>query len=85
VDAANLRNDLDLPIEASCSTLDQGHASCKTHPVDMTPSRQVVECIEHDVKLLEPTNVELAVHDVRMIGHQLCAGLKIMRNFLRNL
>jgi hypothetical protein len=37
------------------------------------------------VKLLEPTNVELAVHDVRMIGHQLCAGLKIMRNFLRNL
>lgn len=85
VDAANLSNDLDLSVEAGGSTLDQRHTGCKAHPVDMTSSRQVVQGVENNVECLEPIHVELAVHDVRMIGLQLSARLEIVRNFFRNL
>lgn len=85
VDAANLFNDLDLSIESCGSTLDQWHTGCKTHPVDMTPSSQVIQRVENNVECLEPIHVELTVHDVRMVGLQLCAGLEIMRDFFRNL
>lgn len=85
VDAANLFNDLDLSVEASCSTLNQGYTSCKAHSVDMTASSQVVQRVENNVERLEPIHVELAVHDIRMISLQFCARLKIMRDFFRNL
>lgn len=51
----------------------------------MASSGQVVQGVEYDIEGLEPTHVELAIHDVCMISLQFCAGLEIMRNFFRNL
>lgn len=46
---------------------------------------QVVQGIEDDVKLGEPVDVELTVLDVRVVGFEFCAGLKLLGDFFGDL
>ena len=46
---------------------------------------QIVKRIEDHVEIREPIHVETAVLDVRMVGFELCAWLKLLGNFLRDL
>lgn len=82
---AYLLNDLNLTIEASGSTFDQGYIGCKAHLVHMSSCGDVIQRIKHNVKGPEPRDVELGIHDVCMIGLELCVRPELLRNFLGNL
>lgn len=51
----------------------------------MTSCGDVVQRIKHNVEGLEPRDVELGVHNVRMVGLELCVRPELLRNFLGNL
>lgn len=81
----NLLNDLDLTIEARGPAFYQGHIRSETHAIDVAARSEVIKCIEDDVEASEPVDVELRVHDVRVVRLELRTGLELLRNLLGNL
>lgn len=53
--------------------------------IDMSPRSKVIQRIEDDIETLEPVDVELSVHDIRVVCFELRTGLKLLRNLLRYL
>lgn len=74
-----------LAVEAGSSTFNERDVRCKAHVIDMSPRSKVIKRIEDDIESLKPVNVELSVHDIRMVCFELRTGLKLLRNFLRYL
>ena len=64
-------DDLYLAIEASRAAFDERNVCQKTHPVDMTPSIEVIERIEYDVEILKPGEAKLRIFYVRMMRLEL--------------
>lgn len=81
----NLFNDLYLAVEARGATFYQGHAGSETHAIDVAACSKIVKRIEYYVETSEPLDIELGVHDIRVICLKLCAWLKSLRNIFRNL
>lgn len=51
----------------------------------MTSCGDVVQRIEYNVEGFEPRDVELGIHNVRMVGLELCVRPELLRNLLGNL
>jgi hypothetical protein len=51
----------------------------------VSSSGDVVQCIKHDIEGLKPRDVKLGIHNVRMVGLELCVRPELLRNFLGNL
>lgn len=50
------------------------------------PSRfEIVESIEHELEAAEPSDVELSVLDIRVVGNNLDVRVKSLGSLLRNL
>lgn len=81
----SLLDDLDLAVEASSATLNEGNVSSQTHLVDVAPCVQVVEGVKHHCESAKPLNAELSVLDIGMVGHDLDRGIELFRYFLRDL
>lgn len=63
----HLLNDLNLSLETGCSTLNQGHVGCNAHLVDVTSRGNVVQGVENYLEALEPFDIELRIHDIRVV------------------
>ena len=81
----NLHNDLDLPVEPCCTTLDQGNFRRQAHPIDMSSSIQIIERIEDEIESLEPIEIELGIFDVGMVCFKLDVRVKFPGRFLCDL
>jgi len=81
-DVSYLFNDLHLTIEARSSALDKWNICSKAHVVDMPSCSYVIQRIEHNVITLEPVDVELPIHDIRMICFKLCTWLESLSHLL---
>ena len=51
----------------------------------MASSIEVVESVENDIELAEPSHVELRIFDVGVVGFELDVWVELLGDFLRNL
>lgn len=83
--AAHPLDDLDLAIEARGATLDQWHASCQAHFVDMAARIHIVERVEDETEGLKPRDIELGVLDVVVVCDDVNIGVELGSRLFRNL
>lgn len=62
-----LLDDLDLTIVTGSATFYQRDIRRQTHPVDMSPRIEVVQCVKDEVKGCKPVNIEASFLDVGMV------------------
>ena len=75
--SAHLLDDLHLPIEASCPTLDQGHIRGQTHLVDMSSCIEIIQRIEHQIKAFKPFYIETRIFNVRVVRFELDVRIEL--------
>lgn len=80
-----LLDDLDIAVESCGTTLNQGHIRRQAHPVHVPSGLEIVERIEDDIEVFEPSGVELRVFDVRMVRDDLDLGVEGLRSIFGNL
>lgn len=83
--AAHPLDDLDLAVEACGATLDQWHAGCQTHFVDMAARIHIVERVEDETEGLKPRDIELSVLDVVVVCDDVNVGVELGSRLFRNL
>ena len=81
----NLDDDLDLPVESSCTTLNQGNICRQAHPVNMSSSIEIVERIEDEIESLEPVDIEFGVFDIGMMRFKFDVRIEFGGCFFRDL
>jgi len=84
-DVLYLLDDLNLSFETGCSTLDQRHIGGNTHLVDVTSRGNVVQSVEDNLEALEPLDIELRVHDVRVVCLDLDVRIESVGGFFGDL
>jgi len=78
-------NDLHLPIEAGCATLDKRPACRQTQLIDMPPRLKIVQRIENEIEGLKPVYIELGIFDVGMMRLELDVRIELRRALLCDL
>lgn len=82
---ANLLDNLNLSVEARCSTLDQRDVGCEAHLVNMPSCIEVVQRIENNREALKPFDVEIWVLDICVMRFQFHIRIEFSSSILRNL
>lgn len=80
-----LLDNLNLPVEARRTALDQRYVCSKAHLVHVSPGFKVIQRVENEGKTAEPFDSELRVFDICMVGSDVGVRVKLLRDLLRNL
>ncbi len=79
-----LLDDLGLSVESRRATLNQWHVGCQTHFIDVAARFQIVQCVEDNLEITEPSDSKLFVLDICVVCGNIDIGVEPLGGFLGN-
>ena len=74
----SLLDDLYLTIESRRSTLNQRYIRSHAHSIDVSPCIEIIQRVEHHIEAFEPSDIELGIFDVGVVGFELNFGVELV-------